>query len=74
MAHTDKFVIREDYYLFDIGGWDGVQNIELTNFWPDKGAISHVAIYGVPEPTNMLLLGTCLIGLAGSRLRRKKKQ
>jgi len=54
--------------------WNGMDTIFLDGFWDDKGAISHVSLYGtgqsVPEPATMLLLGTGLIGLAG--IGRKK--
>jgi len=72
------------WYLFDITGWNGIDDIVLQNFWDDpdttaneSGAISHVSIYGtsspgtlVPEPATMMLLGFGLIGLAG--VSRKK--
>lgn len=34
-------------YLFDIGDWDGEDNLVLTGFWPEQGAISNVAIWGL---------------------------
>jgi hypothetical protein len=37
------------YYFFDISSWDGVEDIVLTGFWPNGGAISHVSIWGAPE-------------------------
>jgi hypothetical protein len=58
------------WYLFNLTdlGWTGVEDLELSGFWPDQGAISHVALYGgtttVPEPGTLLLLGSGLIGLA----------
>jgi hypothetical protein len=33
------------WYLFDISSWDGMATISLSEFWPGKGSISHIAIY-----------------------------
>lgn len=54
------------WYLFDLSStWNGMEEIQLSDFWPQQGAISHVALYGqsVPEPATMLLLGCALLGL-----------
>ena len=54
-------------YLFNISSWNGMETITGTGFWPQSGAISHVAIYkgagAVPEPMSLLLLGAGVAGL-----------
>lgn len=74
------------WYLFDLRpydsilrpfglGWDGMDDLVLSNFWPDQGGISHVTLYGrnpVPEPATMMLLGLGLIGLAGIGRKTRK--
>lgn len=74
------------YYFYNLAGWNGTSNIQMTGFWPNGGAISHVAIWGrstpttggggggggnVPEPGAMMLLGSGLVALAAA-IRRKK--
>lgn len=73
-------------YAFNISGWNGVDSINLTNFWNGPGgAISYVGIYNnysmedgggniamVPEAETyaMMLAGLGLVGFAAARRRR----
>ena len=66
------------WYLFDISSWDGQETIQLRDFWPNQGAISHVSLYGggggeVPEPGPLGLLGAGILGLYIARRRRFSK-
>ena len=60
-------------YAFNITSWNGLDPIELTDFWPDRGAISNVAIWGraasLPEPGTLVLFSAAL-GLASLTRRR----
>jgi hypothetical protein len=62
------------WYLFDLDalGWNGSETLELSEFWPNQGSISHVALYGVPIPAAAWLLGSGLLGLIAIRRRVKK--
>lgn len=66
------------WYLFNLTalGWNGTADLELSGFWPNQGAISHVALYqgaggdipGVPDgSTTVALLGLALGALAVAR-------
>lgn len=73
-------------YAFKITGWNGLDTINLTNFWDGPGgAISYVGIYNnyssedgggniamVPEAETyaMMLAGLGLVGFAAARRRR----
>ena len=55
--------------------WDGTENILMSGFWPNQGAISNVAILGptaVPEPGILILLGIGMtaVGIASRRMRK----
>ena len=62
-----------NWYLFDLGDWNGVETIELSGFWLGTGSISHVSIYSnnVPEPGMVGLLAIGLIGVVVARRKMK---
>jgi hypothetical protein len=70
-------------YLFDLGSWNGTEQIVGTGFWPAQGAISNVAVWNystgggggggdpIPEPLPLAMIGIGLVGL-GAYTRRKR--
>jgi hypothetical protein len=67
------------WYFFDLysAGWDGMETLELSEFWPAQGAISHVGIYdctrSVPDggvTIALLGLGLVALGIVSRRVRR----
>jgi len=65
------------YYFFDLTSWNGVEDIDMDDFWVGPGAISHVSIWGVPgtPPTNIPEPGMLLllaVGLAGLSLASRR--
>ena len=65
---------NQPQYLYELASWNGQDALDLQGFYPDRGAISHVAIFGktasVPEPGTVGLLGLGIFGLL--TLRRRK--
>jgi hypothetical protein len=54
------------FYVFDISQWNGTDDLTLSGFWPQNGAISHVTILGGGTSKNVPDRGAtvALLGLA----------
>ncbi len=65
------------WYLYDLTalGWNGTATLDLSAFWPNQGAISHVSLFGTQGTTvpdggaTVGLLGIALMGIALLRRR-----
>lgn len=55
--------------------WLSLTKVEFSYVSGDFGAIDNLVVDAapIPEPATMLLFGTGLVGLAGTRIRKKKK-
>lgn len=61
------------HYLWNISGWDGMEQIVMSGLWPNQGSVSHVSIFsggqGVRTPDGgstvaLLGLGLALLAIA----------
>lgn len=61
------------WYLIDISSWDGMEDLDLQNFWPTQGAISHVSIFvrPIPIPAAFWLFGSGLLGFVAMARRTR---
>jgi hypothetical protein len=62
------------WYFFELVGWNGEEDLILSNFWPGEGAISNIQLWGgtleVPTPAPLALMGFGLLVLGWVRRRR----
>jgi len=61
-----------NWYLFDISGWNGTDNVDFASFFNGQKNVSHVSLYGnqvgVPDGgTTIALLGFALVGIGALR-------
>jgi len=71
---------RPNFYLFDLGSWDGMEEVQISGLWAGVGgSVSNFRLWGgeggesetqVPEPGSLTLLGAGLLALGFIRLKR----
>jgi hypothetical protein len=62
------------FYIFDITSWDRMEDLVLQDFWPQQGAISHIAIYDAPPTVPDGGATLALFGLALGSIGMMKKR
>jgi hypothetical protein len=73
---SGPFQLAAIWYFYNLTalGWNGTETLDLTDFWPNQGAISHVTLYSAPNTSTipdggsgLALFGTAMFALAPIR-------